>query len=171
MGTTRRHFLQTTAAATAATTGLRAANDNIQVATIGIGGMGGADTRSALAVPGVKLVAASDVYDGRLVRAKEGWGKDLFTTRDYREILARKDIDAVIVGTPDHWHQRISIDAMEAGKDVYCEKPMIQRITEGHKMVAAQKKTGRICQVGSQRVSSILYQKAKDLIQAGGIGQ
>jgi len=129
------------------------------------------DTSSALAQTGVKLTAVCDVYQGRLTRSRELWGNDLFTTRDYREILSRKDIDAVVVATPDHWHARIAIEAMEAGKDVYVEKPMMQRISEGPGLVAAQKKTGRILQVGSQRVSSIVYQKAKDLIDAGAIGE
>src|SRR5579864_2600756 len=75
------------------------ANDSIQIALIGAGGMGMGDTHYALSVPGVKLVAVCDVYDGRLARAKELWGQDLYTTRDYREVLARKDVDAVIIAT------------------------------------------------------------------------
>ncbi len=173
MSTTRRHFLSAAAAGLAAPlmAQRRSANDNIQIALIGAGGMGSADVRSSLAVGGVKLVAVSDIYEGRLTRAKENWGSDLFTTRDYREVLARPDIDAVIIGTPDHWHQKISIDAMNAGKDVYCEKPMVQHVDDGKPVIEAARKTGRIIQVGSQRVSSIVYQKAKDLIQGGSIGQ
>src|SRR6476646_5985670 len=133
MSTTRRHFLGTSALAGFAAPYLQAqrklsANDTIQFALIGAGGMGSGDANSARAVGGTKLVAVADIYDGRLVRAKEVWGNDVATTRDYREILARPDVDAVIIGTPDHWHQKISVDAMKAGKDVYCEKPMIQRV-------------------------------------------
>lgn len=168
---TRRQFLQTTAFAAASQASQVSANDRIRIATIGLGGMGTGDTHASLAQPGVELVAVADVYEGRLIRAKEVFGNHLFTTRDYREVLARKDVDAVIIGTPDHWHARISIDAMNAGKDVYCEKPMIQRIEDGHEMIEAQKRTGRILQVGSQRVSSIVYQKAKDLIKQGAIGE
>src|SRR5204862_7533970 len=97
-----------------------AANDNIQIALIGAGGMGSGDARMASSIPGVKLLAACDIYDGRLLRAKERWGSDLATTRDYREILTRSDIDAVIIATPDHWHQRITVDALCAGKHVHC---------------------------------------------------
>jgi len=133
--------------------------------------MGSGDIESALKVPGGQLVAVADVYEGRLERAKERWGNGLFTTRDYREVLARPEVDAVIVGTPDHWHAPISIDAMNAGKDVYCEKPMVQKVEDGLRVIEAQKKTGRVMQIGSQGLSSVLYQKARDLMQAGAIGQ
>jgi len=171
MPTTRRHFLQAGAAAAAAAQGKLSANDKIRIATIGIGGQGTGDTHSSLSTPGVELVAVSDVYEGRLTRAKEVFGKQLFTTRDYREVLVRKDIDAVIIGTPDHWHAKIAIDAMNAGKDVYCEKPMVQKVEDGHAVIEAARKTGRILQVGSQRVSSVVYEKAKHLLNSGVIGQ
>src|SRR5208282_1114149 len=148
-----------------------AANDHIQIALIGAGGQGQGDTKWASMMPGVKVVAAADCYNGCLERAKELWGKDILATRDYREILARRDIDAVIIGTPDHWHRTISIDAMNAGKDVYCEKPMVQHVDDGKPVVEAWQKTNRIMQVGSQRVSSVVYQKAKDLLKSGAIGQ
>lgn len=148
-----------------------AANDTIQLAIIGAGWMGTEDTNTALKVPGVKLVAASDLYDGRLKRAKEVWGKDIFTTRDYREILERKDIDAVIVGTPDHWHQKISIDALNKGKAVYSEKPMVHKIEEGYDLIETQKKTKKVFQVGSQGISSLGNEKAKELFEKGEIGE
>ena len=171
MATTRRHFL-----ATAAGAGLLAAqnvspNARVRIALIGAGGQGSGDAHNALNSGGVELVAVADVYDGRLERAREVWGGNLFTTRDYREVLARNDVDAVIVGTPDHWHATISIDAMNAGKDVYCEKPMIQQLSEGMRMIEAQQRTRRILQVGSQRVSSIIYAKAKELLAGGAIGE
>ncbi len=133
--------------------------------------MGSGDATYAQQVPGVKLIAVADLYDGRLERAKERWSSDLFVTRDYREVLSRKDVDAVIIGTSDHWHSKISVDAMEAGKDVYCEKPMVQKIEQGHEVVAAAKRTGRILQVGSQYASSMVFHKAKDLVAQGAIGE
>jgi predicted dehydrogenase len=147
------------------------ANDQIQIALIGAGGQGMYDTRTALEVEGVKLVAVADCYQGRLDHSKEVWGNDVFTTRDYGEVLARKDIDAVIIGTPDHWHKQASIDAMKAGKDVYCEKPMIHLYSDGPEMIETSQTTKRILQVGSQRVSSIIYAKAKELLAAGAIGK
>ncbi len=148
-----------------------AANDHIQIALIGAGWQGQGDTKVAVQVPGVKLVAVADCYNGRLERSKELWGNDIFTTRDYAEILARKDIDAVIIGTPDHWHKQASVDAMKAGKDVYCEKPMIHLYTDGPEMIETSRATNRILQVGSQRVSSMIYAKAKELLSAGAIGE
>lgn len=152
-----------------------APNDSIQLAIIGAGGMGSADVNTALSIPGVRLVAACDLYDGRLAprdSTTDAWPwADLVTTRDYREILARDDIDAVICATPDHWHRRISVDAMEAGKAVYCEKPMVHAVTEGADVVAAQRRTGRTFQVGSQGMSSLGNEKAKELYEAGAIGE
>jgi predicted dehydrogenase len=148
-----------------------AANDQINLALIGSGIQGIYDTTSALQVNGVKLVAACDLYTGRHARAKELWGSDIATTRDYREILNRKDVDAVIIATPDHWHKRISIDALKAGKAVYCEKPMIQKFEEGHELIKAQKDSGKVFQVGSQGMSSLGNEKAKQLYEDGAIGQ
>jgi len=147
------------------------ANSKIRIAIIGAGGMGQGDVRDALMNPGVELAAAADIYDGRLTRIREQYGDGIFTTRDYREILQRKDIDAVIIATPDHWHARISIDAMNAGKDVYCEKPMVQKIDEGYGVIEAQKRTGRIFQVGSQYASAQSIMKIRQLIEQGAIGE
>jgi predicted dehydrogenase len=147
------------------------ANDKIRIAGIGMGIMGYNDVNTALKVPGIEMVAACDLYTGRLERAKEVYGKDIYTTRDYRELLERKDIDAVVIATSDHWHARIAMDAMNKGKAVYCEKPMVHKISEGLPVIETQKKTGKTMQVGSQRVSNIAYAKAKELYKAGEIGQ
>ncbi len=144
---------------------------DIQIALIGAGGMGTGDAKNALTLPGVRLVAVADIYDGRLQRARERWGSHLFTTRDYRQILARRDVDAVLIATPDHWHQRITLDALAAGKHVYCQKPMVHSIDEGAAVIEAQNKSGKVVQIGSQYVSSAVYQKAKELLAEGVIGK
>src|SRR3954469_7293649 len=182
IGKSRREFLQVVAgAATVAPTVLRAQraaasrtvapNDRIRVGIIGVGIRGQQDLRSALRAPGVELTAAADVYDGRLTVAKELWGNQIFTTRDYRELLARPDVDAVIIATPDHWHMQMAVDAMAAGKDVYVEKPMVQAVEEGARVIETARQTGRILQVGSQHASSIVYGKARELFRAGAIGE
>jgi predicted dehydrogenase len=148
-----------------------AANNQINLALIGSGIQGIYDTTSALKVDGVKLVAACDLYNGRLDRAKELWGKDISVTRDYRDILNRSDVDAVIIATPDHWHKKITIEAMKSGKAVYCEKPMVQNFTEGHEIIKVQKQTGLVCQIGSQGMSSLGNEKAKQLYEEGAIGE
>ena len=148
-----------------------APSDRIGLAVIGAGGMGMADVSTALRIPGVELVAACDVFDGRLDAARERYGAGLFTTRDYNEVLARDDVDAVIVGTPDHWHQPISIAALRAGKAAYCEKPMVHTIGEGQDLVRAQEESGSVFQVGSQGMSSLGNEKAKELYESGAIGE
>ncbi len=148
-----------------------APSDKIRLATIGMGIIGFIDTETALQVPGVEFVAAADLYDGRRIRTQEVFGKDVATTRDYQEILSRPDIDAVIIATSDHWHAQMAIEAMNAGKHVYCEKPMVQHAAEGLEVVAAQRKTKKVLEVGSQSVSSLVYDKAKELFNAGAIGE
>ncbi len=147
------------------------ANDVVRLGVIGTGIIAFYNIRSALTVPGVELAAVCDLYDGRLTRAKEVFGQEIFATRDYREILSRDDIDVVLVATPDHWHDIISIDAMKAGKAVYCEKPMVQEVAEGHQVIQAEQQYNAKFQVGSQGVSSIVMKKAQDLYRAGEIGE
>ncbi|CCH00387.1 putative oxidoreductase yrbE [Fibrella aestuarina BUZ 2] len=149
----------------------RSAADTINIGLIGAGIIGHYDLNCILKVPGTKVVAVADLYQPRLVRAKEVWGNDLFTTRDYREVLARKDVDAVLICVPDHWHDRISIDALRAGKHVYCEKPMVHHIDEGKAVIDAHKKSGKVFQVGSQRASSAAVLEAKKRYEAGDIGE
>jgi predicted dehydrogenase len=145
-------------------------NDAIRVGIIGFGIMGLANARTAANVPGVSVAAVCDLYTGRIERARELFGKDIFTTQNFSELLDRKDIDAVFVCTSDNWHDVITNEALRKGKAVYCEKPMMQHIDQGLGMVKAQKATGGILQVGSQRISSIVYAKAKELYYQGVIG-
>jgi predicted dehydrogenase len=145
-------------------------NDKVRLGVIGMGIIGHIDLECALQVPGVELAGVCDLYEGRLVRAKEIYGKDLYTTRDFRELLARKDIDAVLVCTSDHWHDHISIAAMKAGKHVYCEKPMVHHIEEGQAVIQTQKETGKVFQVGSQTASSAVTTELKKYFQQGIIG-
>ena len=141
----------------------------VNIALIGAGGMGSADTDTCLKHEGVALIAVCDLYQGRLKAAKERWG-EVFTTTDYKEILKRKDVDAVIIGTSDHWHKQISIDALNAGKHVYCEKPMVHSVKEGHDVINAWKKSGKVMLVGAQGTSSVGNEKAKELLAQGAIG-
>jgi predicted dehydrogenase len=146
------------------------ANDQVNIGLIGMGIMGFENLRWSVRVPGVKLVGVCDLYTGRLDRVKELYGKEVFTTKNYQELLDRKDIDAVIISTSDHWHDRMSIEAMNKGKHVYCEKPMVHKLDEGAAVIEAQKKTGKVFQVGSQRVSSIVTEKAQELYEQKLIG-
>ncbi|MDR0713625.1 MAG: Gfo/Idh/MocA family oxidoreductase [Bacteroidales bacterium] len=149
-----------------------AANESLlRIALVGKGKMGSSDTRTALQVPGTKLVAVCDLYDARLQAAKKEWGDDIFITKDYKEILSKEEVDVVIVGTPDHWHQPICIDALNSGKHVYCEKPVIHKLSEAKDLVKAQQLSGRCFQTGSQGMSSVGNRKAKQLLEKGAIGR
>jgi predicted dehydrogenase len=147
------------------------ANDKVRIGVVGYGVQGHFDLNTALKVPGVELGGICDLYTGRIEKAKETYGKELFTTVNYKELIDRKDIDAILVCTTDVWHARIAIDALNKGKHVYCEKPMVYKIKEGYPVMDAVKKSGKVFQVGSQRVSSIGYAKAKELLAAGEIGK
>jgi predicted dehydrogenase len=143
----------------------------IKVACIGMGIMGMRNCKTILQIPGIQLVAVCDLYTGRLERAKELFGANIFTTQNYKDVLSNEEIDAVIICTSDNWHFKISEDAMKAGKAVYCEKPVVHTLEQGLPLIKTQKDTGAIFQVGSQRVSNVTYAKAKELYQAGEIGK
>src|SRR5271170_1377426 len=182
----RRAFLQTTAGAAGASllagsnfldsepmyaaAAQAAASDTIRFGIVGVGMEGSGLLSTAIQLPGVECVAAADLYDGRHELAKEIVRKPIRTTRRYQELLDAKDIDAVIIAVPDHWHKQVVVDALAAGKDVYCEKPMSHNPADGLAMVAAAKKTDRIVQIGAQRTSSVLCAKAKELFDQGAIG-
>jgi len=152
----------------------RSANGKVQVGMIGVGGRGSSLMRLVLGMEedgsAVKVQAVCDVYEKRKQLAQET-SKAEFATLDYREVLQRDDIDAVIVATPDHWHAAIAIEAMRAGKDVYLEKPMTHTIEEAKQVVAVVKETGRVLQVGSQTTSRDQWWKARKAIQDGMIGK
>jgi predicted dehydrogenase len=186
VGVTRRAFLQATAGAAGASllAGSKfldaepipsasqavLASDRVRFGIVGVGMEGTGLLSTAIQLRGVECVAAADLYDGRHELAKEIVGKPIRTTRRYRELLDAKDIDAIIVAVPDHWHKQVVVDAVSAGKDVYCEKPMSHSPADGLDMVAAATKTDRIVQIGAQRTSSVLCAKAKELIAKGAIG-
>jgi len=146
-------------------------SDRVRFASIGTGVRGCEIMRAALACPGTEIVAVSDLYDGRLTAGQENAGKQLFTTKDYRAVLDRQDVDAVLVATPDHWHRKLVEDACAAGKDVYCEKPMAHTVEDGFAMVEAMQKHKRVVQVGSQVRSSVVYAKAREIYDSGYLGQ
>jgi predicted dehydrogenase len=148
-----------------------APSDRLRFGIIGVGMQGSGLLTDTMTLRGVQCVAAADLYDGRHTLAKEITGNpNLSTTRNYQELLDNKEIDCIVAAVPDHWHKRVVVDACNAGKDIYCEKPMSHTAEEGFEMVAAAKKNHRIVQIGSQRVSSALCAKARELYQSGAIG-
>ena len=143
-----------------------APSDRVRFGIIGIGMQGSSLLGTSVSLPGVECAAACDLYDGRHTLSREITNSaTLPVTRRYQELLNNKEIDCIIAAVPDHWHKQIVVDAVNAGKDIYCEKPMSHSPADGVEMVAAAKKSGRIVQIGSQRVSSVLLAKARELIQ------
>lgn len=149
-----------------------APSDTVRFASIGTGVRGCELLEATTHVPGVQCVGVCDLYDSRHTAAREAVGNPgVAATREYRTILDRKDIDAIILAVTDHQHRHIFEDACAAGKDVYCEKPMSHTVEDGFAMVDAAQKNKRIVQIGSQRVSSILYAKAKEIYDSGKLGE
>jgi len=146
------------------------ASDRVRFGIIGVGMEGSGLLHTAIELPGVECAAACDLYDGRHELAREIVGKAIPTTRRYKELLDNKEIDCILAAVPDHWHKQVVVDAVSAGKDIYCEKPMSHAISEGFEMVAAAQKSGRIVQIGAQRTSSLVCAKARELYQQGAIG-
>ena len=146
------------------------ASDRIRFGIIGVGMQGSGLLGESIKLPGVECAAAADLYDGRHILAREIVRPDLPVTRRYRELLDNKDIDCIVAAVPDHWHKQVVVDSVSAGKDIYCEKPMSHSAADGVAMVDAAKRTGRIVQIGSQRVSSLICAKAKEMISQGMLG-
>jgi predicted dehydrogenase len=173
----RRQFLQYGAASAAAAVSLAAtargyaANETINVGCIGTGGRCRTLMQSLVKVPGVRIVGVCDVWDVALEEGRKLADVKAFTTKDHRELLDRKDVDAVLIGSPDHWHVPLTVDACEAKKDVYVEKPLTHDLSEGDKVIKAQNENQRIVQVGTQQRSMPHIQKAAEIIRSGGIGK
>ncbi len=182
----RRTFLQATTAAAGASLAADFASptawstsnstrpvppsDRVRFGIVGVGMEGSGLLSTAVQLPGVECVAAADLYDGRHELAQEIAGKSVRTTRRYKELLDNKEIDCIIIAVPDFWHKQVVVDALNAGKDVYCEKPMSHTPADGVAMVAAAKKSGRIVQIGAQRTSSVLCARAREIIDKRVIG-
>src|SRR3989449_381287 len=147
------------------------ASDRGRFGMIGVGMQGSWLLATSIKLPGVECAAACDLYDGRHTLAREIVRADLPVTRRYQTLLDDKEIDCIVAAVPDHWHKQVVVDAVTAGKDIYCEKPMSHSAADGVAMVDAAKKTGRIVQIGSQRVSSQICAKAKELISQGMLGE
>ncbi len=173
MELTRRMVLQS-AALSAAATRTFGANEKVQAGIIGCGARSH-ELMAALGVqPGVAITKVCDAYAGRRERAQErlkGLGHTVATTGDWREIIGDPSLDAVVIASPDHWHKTHVLAALNAGKDVYCEKPLTYTVEDGLEIIAATKKTGKLVQVGSQGVSTQTQQKAREMIQSGRLGK
>ena len=184
--TTRRHFLRQSATALAAGLILPetmrgsnanmkvSANDQFNIALIGCREMGWSNLRDTMNHPGLNCIGLCDIDSNilanRAAEAEKNWGRRPELYGDYRRLLERKDLDAVIIGTPDHWHCLMMTDACSAGKDVYVEKPIANSIAECDAMVKAAKRYGRVVQVGQQQRSSQMWRRMKEYIDSGKLG-
>jgi len=173
----RRDFMKTTAMVAAAARmvpnafAAGAADHKVRFGVLGSGARAQQLMNALQNLPGTEVVAVCDAYKGRAERARAMTQDLAVIYDDYRKILDLKDVDAVIIGSPDHWHHRMSLDALAAKKDVYIEKPMTYTIDEGLEILAAVKKSDRIYQVGSQGMSSATQQMARELVEGGKLGQ
>lgn len=148
-----------------------AANEEITVGCIGTGGRCRRLMESLRTIKGVRIAAVCDIWDFHLEEGRKLAEPNAFATKEYERLLDRKDIDAVLIGTPDHWHVPITIDACAAGKDVYVEKPLTHDLAEGQAVIDAENKHQRIVQVGTQQRSMPHIQKAREIIQSGQLGE
>jgi predicted dehydrogenase len=174
----RRSFLAKSAASTAVmalaqapAVATRNANDVLNVGCIGTGGRCRTLMQSLAKVPGVRLAAVCDVYEINLDLAKKLADPKALVTKNYADVLNRKDIDAVLIGAPDHWHVPMTVAACAAGKDVYVEKPLTHNLEEGRAVIDAQNQHQRVVQVGTQQRSMPQFQKACEIVRSGGIGK
>lgn len=170
MNAQRRTLLKTAAAGAMSYSRILGANDRVRLAGIGVGGRGTYVLTLASKTENTEVVAVSDVYQPRLAEIKQKLAPGGEAYRDYRELLTRRDVDAVVIGSPDHWHVPMTIDAVQAGKDVYCEKPISHTIEEGERLLKAVRGSKQIVQVGYQQRSWEHFQAARELIASGKLG-
>jgi len=171
MAMTRRSLIQAAGVAPLMGQAGTAKNDRVQVGMIGTGARAQELMQALQALPGVEIVAVVDAYQGRVQRAIERTDGRAKAYANYHELLAQPSIDAVVVASPDHWHRQMVVDAVNAGKDVYCEKPLTYATADGIEIIRAARERQRIVQVGSQGMSSTVQQKAKEMIRAGRLGR
>lgn len=169
--TERRQFLKTVAGASSASALAYSANRTVGVGVIGAGGRAQVLMKALESVKGTRMTAVCDVWDENLAKARQLAGTQAFATKDYRSLLDRKDVDAVIIGAPDHHHVPLTIAACKAGKDVYVEKPLTHDVSEGPAVIEAQNRYQRIVQVGMQQRSMPHIQKAYEIVRSGQIGK
>jgi predicted dehydrogenase len=171
MQTNRRRFLVASGLTAAAASRALGANDSIRIGAIGCGGRM-RNLLDAVDQVGVgQIVAGSDVYEPRRDEIRARTNETASTHLDYHELLDKKDIDAVIIAAPDHWHVRMANDALAAGKDVYLEKPVTHTLEEGDTLIRAVRASNRILQCGMQQRSWVHFQSAVELLQGGNIGR
>src|ERR1041385_5781045 len=174
----RREFIKRVAQTTAvvSTTALSTsrafgANERVGIGVIGCGLIGRIHARSFVSLPGAQIVAVADTYQPRPGAAPVVVGGGAKLYRDFRKLLEDKNVDGVVVATPDHWHALMTMMACAAGKDVYCEKPLTLFVREGRWMVEVARRFQRVVQVGTQQRSGAHYQKARELVRGGSLGQ
>ena len=148
-----------------------AANEEISIGCIGVGGRCQRLMQALAQIKGVRQIALCDVWDAHLEKAKPLAEAGAFVTKNYHELLARDDLDAVVIGAPDHWHSRMAIDALAAGKHVYVEKPLTHDISQGAAVIEAEQRLGKIVQVGMQQRSMPQFQKAREIVRSGQLGK
>ncbi|HLW65631.1 MAG TPA: Gfo/Idh/MocA family oxidoreductase, partial [Gemmataceae bacterium] len=170
----RRSFMQTSAALAATALSYQrmyGANDRLLIGCIGTGGRCRYLMKSLVQIPNVRIAAVCDIWEVALQEGRKLADADAFVTKHFPEILERKEIDAVLIGSPDHWHVPMTIAACEAKKDVYVEKPLTHNLEEGQSVIDAQNKHQRIVQVGTQQRSMTHIQKAYEILRAGRLGK
>jgi len=168
---TRREWLRTCAAGYTATALGYPQNESISIGILGPGGRGRHLMRALERIRGVRMTALADVWDTSLAEARKLADPNAFVTKNYHELLERKDIDAVVIASPDHWHVPMTIDAIAAGKDVYVEKPMTHDLAEGQKLLDAHRRYPRVVQVGTQQRSMPHLIKAREIMRSGRLGK